>query len=241
MSNKGRGLSVILDRSSFLCSITIVLGVTSAGAGHYVAKVDLNNATGFDAVKATIEVVPVSILNTNGFSVWCGIDAGKTPAAFNSWLQAGWRWRSQGFPQHGLTGQGYYEYVTESLFQSYPVEVGDASTGSYGVERHGWYVDFYVGGLLEYVHEWEAFDEVKLCHAMYGAEVHADPIDHVPGTQTAHCHISNVQIRAYGNWFSAPFEYSLTSPDQPSCFGMTVSLNNMEIWDRRGLLQSLCP
>jgi hypothetical protein len=65
MSNKGRGLSVILDRSSFLCSITIVLGVTSAGAGHYVAKVDLNNATGFDAVKATIEVVPVSILNTN--------------------------------------------------------------------------------------------------------------------------------------------------------------------------------
>jgi hypothetical protein len=180
-----------------LVALTIVaaLAPSSVMAGRtYAAFLNEDYSQGFDGVSATIGVVPASILNTVGFSVWVGFDAGQ-PVWTNTWLQAGWRWR------YGYTnGQRYYEYTTYGgAFFSYPIELGDAiNNGQYSVARNGDEVDFSAGtGFVDASQPWSSFaGGRKLCHAVYGAEIHEDPLDHCPGTAGQKCALSNIYCRS---------------------------------------------
>jgi hypothetical protein len=221
-----------------VCGLLLGSVASAAAQRTYAIFIDQDLANGFDGVSADIEVVPASLMNLVGFSVWCGIDSGD-PVHLNSWLQTGWRWRT-GY----AAGQAYYEFVTETGFQSYPIERGIAITGEYKVELSGNSVDFHIGrGGAEASQPFSFFDGRQFCRAAYGAEIHRDPIDHVPGTPTSHCHLWNVQLRVlyYPSWDAAPLAFMPGLADRPSCWNYTYAANNFEIWDKRGLLDIVCP
>lgn len=227
-------------KAILLTQVALAIAESPARAQNYAAFTD-DSGVGFDAVAAHIGIVSRFDVSL-GASAWCGIDEGTRTC----WLQVGWRY------QAGYTyPQKYIEYVTEDGNPSYPIEKGDAVAADYEIERDGSNVRFYIGGFLVETLNWADFDDRPLCKAQYGAEVHFDPYDHVPGTPpnnppvgpplpAEHCHFTDVEVREISGSYQAATFVGTQGP-VASCYNVSRSSNNFEVWDKRGISVVPCP
>lgn len=216
-----------------------------AGEKRYAGYTDINNA-GYEGVKATIEVVPTAV-GSLGVSVWCGIDDGA-PFPLKIWIQSGWL-RDAGFP----SPRGYYEYHKEFTAESgTKIFIAGPVAGLYEVERVYDLVVIRGSGVVWGTLYWSDFDadnsNHKMCRAQYGAEIHDDPSDHVPGDPYyGNCDFTNVYTRAVGGgysfaWLGQEICASIDWPfNCPLCYVINKTGNSFSFRDKRLLNETTCP
>lgn len=208
---------------------------SEARARKYNAFMDVN-ALGYDAVKATIGVVPTTLVDH--VSIWCGIDDGR-PVEPGMWIQHGWiRYSADANPRF------YYEYKNENGIKVI-IPYGTAFTTEFEVVRESGLVSIKSGGLVQNVLFWSDFDHHKMCKAQYGAEIHADPGDHCPGTSSVSCDFTGVSVRAIGSGYStASLQYNIYQNHPqlfPTCADYWGLFGSFSIWDLRALNVTSCP
>ena len=193
---------------------------------------DSNPLYGFQAVKATIAVVPVAIADGH-IAVYCGIDDGIQLM----WVQVGW-----GRESGQTISPPYYEYQSETGAWSTPIELGTStapSSASYEIVRAGSYLLIYVNGSVQRTLNWSDFDARKMCKAAYVGETYGAGCNHI-GSPTSHCEISNISTQTLGVGY---YESALlaSSRNTVCCGDRGKSGSSFSFWDKRLINVTTCP